>query len=244
MPRNTSPVEPMGLTLDEFGTKADEHVGRVTGFADAVRAWRKHQDMAAALKTDGDYRMAISAKMDRFIASGSGVADGRRIIVRETGGRPTTVLRSPAVKAAKPELWHRAKVTTSQLVVKHSGAVVPKLSPPRMRTATEVWAAYELAKRRAKDASTAVAEARAVVLGTMAELVDIWDGAPLLTADDWTIGTIVSARFNEALCITIAREQDIDISGLWERTTTPVRRVYALESEGDGESERDEIDGN
>ncbi|QWY84407.1 hypothetical protein SEA_KNOCKER_65 [Mycobacterium phage Knocker] len=234
------PAKNMDITLVEFGDEIDDHLGRAVGFADAVREWRTQTDIARALDSKADHRRVIHERLDRFITSGNGVVDGRRIEAVRTGGGPRVVLRSAVVEKAKPDLWFASKVTNRVLAVRHPSAVVPEFPAPRMRTAAEVWAALDRAKKQATAAKKAAAEARAVIDMVLDECAAVWDGTPHLTADGWTVGVQWQVRFNEARCRELAEEQGIDLSNLEAVEPSAGRRVYRLVDPDGG---ADEIDG-
>lgn len=229
----------MNVTLVEFGDQIDAHIGTATGFADAVREWREATDRAAALDSKAAHRTVIHERLERFIATDQAVVTGRRVVARRVGGGTRVVLRSAVVEKARPELWAAAKVTSRIMAVKHPLAGPPELAVPRMRTAAEVWAALDRAKKQATEAKKAADAARDLIMGVIEDVADMWDGEPLLTADGWTVGTKYQVRFNEARCRELAVGMGIDLSPLEHVEPSSGRLVYAL---ADSDT-TDEIDG-
>ena len=232
-------VTVLAESLDEFAAQMDAHLGRPTGFADAVRDWRKHTDVANALDSRKPYRQAIHDKLDRYIGTDQAVVEGQPLQHRRVGGGTRRVLRSATVSKAHPELWAAARPALRIMAVKHHLAVVPTLRVPRMRTAAEAWAALKLAQTRATEARKAAEAAREVFLTAVDECADVWSGEPMLTADGWTVGINEQQRFNEALCRQLAQQRGIDLTKLEEETHSDGRLVYAVGDILAG----DEIDG-
>lgn len=235
----TVPATAMDVTLVEYGDQIDAHLGQATGFADAVRSWRTNTDLASALDSKADHRRVIQDRLDRYIDTGQAVVTGRCVVAQRVGGGPRVVLRSAVVEKAHPVLWAASKVTSRVMAVKHPLAGPPELPVPRMRTAAEVWDALERAKKQATAAKKEADAARAVIMGVIEDTADIWDGAPLLTSDGWTVGTSLQTRFNEARCRELAVDQGVDLSPIEAVEPSAGRLVYRLVDPDTG----DEIDG-
>lgn len=237
--RQQVPVTIMAETLDEFAAQMDAHLGRTTGFTEAVVAWRKHTDEVNALASRAAYRTAITDRLDRFIGTDQAVVQGQPVTHRRVGGGTRRVLRSAAVSKSHPELWAAARPVLRIMAVKHHLAIPPALVVPRMRTAAEAWAALKLAQSKATAAKAAADEARRLFMECVDECADVWSGDARLTADGWTVGVTEQQRFNEALCRQVAQQRGIDLTPLEEETHSDGRLVYALGDILGG----DEIDG-
>lgn len=235
-----APVEMMDETLAQFTAQIDAHVGRATGYADAVREWRTHSNMVAALASTADYRRAVDAKVQRFIDAGSAVVADKRLAVKTSGGGVKRALRSESVKAANPALWEASRPASKVVVVKHHLIVPPTLTVPPMRTAGEAWEVLTQARKRMTAAQHARDAARDIILDVLDEVSAVWDGTPRLTADGWAVGNTWRVQFNADRCARVAEKRGIDIDSLMVDVEVPVRRTFVLQGDDGG---ADEFDG-
>jgi len=237
--------EPIPITLAELEENLDAHFSRETRFAQHVRDYRKFADRAAVLDSRGEYRLAITQKMDRFIETGQGVIAGQRIVKQRRGASEAASLPSAAVKKRYPRLWEAARVPTGYLQISRGGEDngAPALVVPPMASARQVWAAYEQAKSMLTEANRVKDAAKDQLHAIIAAMPEDWpDGWPKLTTDGWIVGRREELRFNQARCVELAEAQGIDLEPVRIFAPRAGRTVYAL-VDPDESDELDEIDG-
>lgn len=231
----------MDETLAQFAAQIDDHLGREAGFEQAVRDYRRHTDLAAALSARGELRAEIHARIERLIENKTALIDGQPIRRVRRGGQRRLVLRSEIVKQVNPGLWDASRSNARILSIKLALAGKPRIPRPPMTMTADVWAAYELTKKRCTAAKRAAETARLQLLTILDDVEDTWNGVPKLTSDGWTVGAQWQLRFSADKCKTLAERDEIDLSDMISVETAPLSTTYELVTSA--VDEFDEIDG-
>lgn len=240
--RPTAPV--LDVTLEQFGEQINDHLGRDVGYAAAVADYRRGADLAAALTPQGELRAAVAATLGRMVDTGQARSGIGEVCRRRAGGGPVRVLRSAAVKAAQPGLWTDSRKAQRSMAVASTGAVArPRVVRAAPVLFADVWAVYDSLRSQASEANALRTEARSTLLAIHREVSALWNATPLVTADGWTVGENVQARWNSGRCRALAQQRDIDLEPLEAVEQHAPRVFYVLVEPGGGEDDWDEIDG-
>lgn len=237
--RNAPPPEQMDVSLACFAGQIDEHLGRATGFAEAVATYRAQTDLGAVLDSRSALRTAVHARLDANIAAGAGFVDRCAVRAVRRGGTRRVSLKADLVRHELPGLWQVSRVAQLYLEVKHPLSRAPALAVPPMRTTAEAWAAYEQLKKRAAVAKKAADTARGTINAVLDEVAAVWDGGARVTSDGWTVGRREQLRFDAGLCRTLALQRGIDLTPVEQVVETVGHLVYVLVSPDDDNDEDD-----
>ena len=207
-------------TLSQFCRAVDAHLGRQTGAAEAVRAYRHFSDVAAAHATGGAHRQAIRAALSRAVARGPVSIGGRPLQRYVTGGGELRVLRSAAVKANNPQLWLDSRVSRMRLSLTAPERLELRLGE-NYRSAPAAWKALEASQAAASEAKREIDAARKVLVAAFTEAGSYWTGGAVLTSDGWQLGYGNSEAFSAPRCRELIVARGLDVADYETVETAP-----------------------
>lgn len=220
-----------GCSLTELAMFIDEHLNRTTGLEAAVRAYRTNTDTAAACAADQEMRRAIDAKLNKYIEiRHNRLVTGGVFVLKVSGGGQRVAVRASIVQRKYPDLWEASRINQRQMAVKFAYAEKPRIVIPAMNTAADAWRAYETVKDREKAAKALAERARLRIIEVIDDMIErhLWDGAPKVTTDGWSVGQRYLLRFNSDKCRKLAAERGIGLTEIETVEDIPERRTYRL----------------
>ncbi len=244
MTTKKQPDEPLDLTLHELCEQIDAHLGRATGIEEAVTAYRRFSDEAAALDNKDAFLTSLNEGLAAHLdAAKTPPMIGRARIERVPAKTyKTHRLSSELVKKTDYRLWVASGVEEVRLAVKTSIELVAPPAGTRFFSTQAAWRAREAALDRRRFCEQRRDAARDVLRAVFAEAAATWGGEALRTSDGWRLGWSSGARFSATRCSEIAKQRSIDLDPMkvW---STATRSVTFRLVEPDEFDEIDEIDG-